>query len=64
MAEIESALDHHELVKIKLKADRATRSGWIAEIGERCGAEKVHVIGQVACFYRPNPEKPVVELPK
>ncbi len=64
LAEIESALDHHELVKIKLRADRETRTRWIAEISERCNAERVHVIGQVACFYRPNPKKTVVELPK
>ena len=63
MAEIESALDHHELVKIKLRSDRETRARWISEIAEGCGAEKVHVIGQVACFFRRNPEKPVVELP-
>ena len=64
MAEIESALDHHELVKIKLRADRETRAGWIREITDRCAAEKVHVIGQVACFFRRNPEKQVIELAK
>jgi RNA-binding protein len=63
MAEIEAALDHHELVKIKLKSDRETRTGWIREIAERCHAEKVHVIGQVACFFRRNSKKPVIELP-
>ena len=63
MAEIESALDHHELVKIKLKSDRETRTGWIREISDRCQAEKVHVIGQVACFFRRNKKKPVIELP-
>jgi len=62
--EIETALDHHELVKIKLKTDRETRAGWIAEISERCKAEKVHSIGQVASFFRRNPKKPVIELPK
>jgi RNA-binding protein len=64
MAEIESALDHHELVKIKLRSDRETRAGWVQDIIERTGAEKVHTIGQVASFFRRNPEKPVVELPK
>ena len=63
-AEIESALDHHELVKIKLKTDRETRAGWISEITQRCGAEKVHSIGQVACFFRRNRKKPVIELAK
>lgn len=64
MNEIESALDHHELVKLKLKADRETRKQWIAEIIERCNAEKVQTIGQVASFFRRNPEKPVVDLPR
>lgn len=64
LAEIELALNHHELVKIKLRSDRETRAGHIAEIARRFGAEQVHVIGQVACFFRRNPEKPVIELPK
>lgn len=63
MVEIESALEHHELVKIKLKTDRDTRKTWIDEIVASCGAEVVHSIGQVACFYRRNPKKQVVDLP-
>jgi RNA-binding protein len=63
MAEIESALDHHELVKIKLRGDRESRKQWIADIAQRCNAETVHTIGQVACFFRRNPKKTVVELP-
>jgi RNA-binding protein len=63
MAEIELALDHHELVKIKIRSDRDKRAACIDEIVRRCSAEKVHVIGQVACFFRRNPEKPLVDLP-
>ncbi len=63
MIEIESALKHHELIKIKLRADRDTRTVWIAQIGEQCSAEKVHVIGQVACFFRRNKKKPIIALP-
>lgn len=63
LAEIESALEHHELVKIKLKSDRDTRAQWIEQITQRFGAEKVHSIGQVASFFRRNPKKPVIELP-
>lgn len=63
MAEIESALEHHELIKIKLRSDRETRSGWAEEIVEKFGAEKVQSIGQVACFFRRNPKKPVIEFP-
>ena len=63
MAEIETALEHHELVKVKLKSDRDTRKAWIEEIAATCKAEVVHSIGQVASFYRRNPEKQVVNLP-
>jgi len=63
MVEIDSALDHHELVKIKLRGDRDTRNSWMDEIVKNTGAQKIHCIGQVACFFRRNPKKPVVELP-
>ena len=64
MAEIESALDHHELVKIKLRADRDTRAAWAEEIVSRRRAERVQAIGQVVCFFRRNAEKPVITLPE
>jgi RNA-binding protein len=63
MAEIEQALVHHELVKIKLRSDRETRNSWAEEIRRATGAEVVHAIGQVVCFYRKNPDKPVIDLP-
>ncbi len=61
--EIDSALDHHELIKVRIRAEREQRQEWMSEIAARCKAEQVHAIGQVACFYRRNPEKPVLELP-
>ena len=63
MAEIEGALEHHELIKIKLRSDRETRTKLAQEISKMSGAEMVHSIGQVACFFRRNPKKPVVEIP-
>ena len=63
MMEIESALQQHELVKIKLRADRETRTAWIAQISKQCSAEKIHVIGQVACFFRRNKKKPIIAIP-
>jgi RNA-binding protein len=62
-SEIETALDHHELVKFKLRSDRETRSAWVDEIVSSFGAESVQSIGQVASFFRRNRKKPVVELP-
>jgi len=64
MAEIESALDHHELVKIRIRSERSQRPAMIEAIADHCAAEKVHVIGQIACFFRRNPKKPVVALPE
>jgi len=64
MAEIESALDHHELIKVRLRTERQQRDVWAREIEDRCGAERVHAIGQVVSYYRRNPEKQVVNLPE
>ena len=64
VAEIEFALDHHELIKVRVRADRDTRAVLIDEIERRCGAEIVHSIGQIACYYRRNVEKRVIELPE
>jgi len=63
MNEIETALNSHELIKIKLRSDRETRSAWEDEIVSSFNAEPVHSIGQVACFFRRNKKKPVIELP-
>ena len=63
LAEIENALQHHELVKIKLRGDRGKRAEWMEEIEQHSGATPVHQIGQVACYFRRNPEKPVIALP-
>ena len=61
--EIELALDHHELIKIKLGADRETRKQFITDIGTRTGAELVQSIGQTASFYRGNAEAPMIHFP-
>ena len=63
MAEIEGALDQHELIKLKLRGDREQRQQWISTIGEQCQAELVLKIGQVACFFRRNTDEPKLELP-
>ena len=60
VAEIERALNDHELIKVKLRGEREQRKTWALSIAEQCKAELVHSIGQVACFYRKHPEKPVI----
>ena len=60
VAEIERALNDHELIKVKLKGEREERKAWALSISKECKAELVQTIGQVACFYRKHPEKPVI----
>ena len=61
IAEIERALNDHELIKVKLRSDRETRQAWAGSIAKQCRAELVQTIGQVACYYKKHPEKPVVD---
>ncbi len=63
MAEIELALEHHELIKIKLRGDKEQRQQWQHSIDKSCKAETVQSIGQVTCLYRKNKDKPKVALP-
>lgn len=57
-AEFESTIDHHELIKIKVRAgDRQTRDTIISELCEKSGAILVQRIGNVALLYKQNPEK-------
>ncbi len=64
MSEIEIALDKHELIKIKIRMDRETRSQYIEQIIAQTDAEKVHAIGQTLTIFRPNPKHPQFELPR
>ncbi|MEN8261193.1 MAG: ribosome assembly RNA-binding protein YhbY [Pseudomonadota bacterium] len=58
LAEIESALDHHELIKVKIKADdREARKQAGASICAATGAETVQSIGQILTIYRKHPDK-------
>ncbi|MBK1718555.1 ribosome assembly RNA-binding protein YhbY [Thiocystis violacea] len=58
LAEIEIALAHHELLKIRINAgDREERDAAISLIQERTQAELVSRVGHVAAFYRYNPMK-------
>lgn len=58
LAEIDNALDHHELIKVRVRCDdREERKRMIDEIRTRSGAELIQRIGQIAVLYRKNPEK-------
>lgn len=64
MAEIELALEHHELIKVKVpEEDRDIRNAIHATIAEHAKAVLVQAIGKVAVFYRPAAE-PKMRLPR
>ena len=61
--ELETTLEHHELIKVKVNAgDREERDALITQICERAGCELVQRIGHIAILYRPA-KKPVIRLP-
>lgn len=58
MAEIDVALDAHELIKIKLAgADKPAREAMIAELGKRLRGHVIGSIGGVVILYRKNKDK-------
>ena len=63
MAEIELALEHHELVKMKLAGNGEERKTMVEKIAANTGAVLVQSIGHTASFYR-EAEKPKMTLPK
>ncbi len=54
LKEIEQAIAHHELIKIKLGGvDKETRKTMTQTICEKLGATAIQNIGQMAVIYRP-----------
>lgn len=54
--ELELALDHHELLKIKFANGRQGADAIIRQILERTGATLIQSIGGTATIYRKRPE--------
>lgn len=64
IGELTLALDHHELVKLRLSgADREQRKAQVDEISSRSGAELVQTIGHTATLWRRNEKEPKLPLP-
>jgi len=57
LAEIELSLDSHELIKVKIRAERDERKLISEKICADTGAELIQTIGQIAVIYRLNPDK-------
>ncbi|WP_460763932.1 ribosome assembly RNA-binding protein YhbY [Lysobacter fragariae] len=65
VAEVDLALEHHELIKIKVAAeDREARDAMIDQIAERAEAALVQRIGHTAVLYRPSKDKRHIVLPR
>ena len=65
VAEVELALEHHELIKIKVAAaDREARDAMMADLAQRAGAALVQRIGHTAVLYRQARDKRHILLPR
>ena len=65
IAEIESTMLKHELIKIKLRvSDREEKQEVINKIIELSKAELVQVIGGVLVIYKPFEDNPDIILPR
>jgi len=64
VAEIDYALNHHELIKIKIPTeDRETKALIVEAICRETNAIKVQVIGKTLIVYRQSEEKKI-HIPK
>ena len=65
LSELEIALAHHELIKIKVSVgDRDDRRAAVEKIAAASNGIIVQQVGQVAVLFRRNHEKPVIVFPK
>lgn len=65
LTEYDSALEHHELIKVKVRVgDRKARDSMIEDLCARAGAQLIQRIGNVALLYKENPEKKKIQLPR
>ena len=61
--ELKSALEHHELIKIKVRgSDREQRDVVISKLTTTAGAELVGRIGNVASIYKASKDNPKIRL--
>ncbi|WP_115719391.1 ribosome assembly RNA-binding protein YhbY [Gallaecimonas mangrovi] len=64
LAEIDQALEHHELIKVKVPTkDRELKESIFETIAQQLSAAKVQMIGHIVIIYRPAKE-PVIRLPR
>jgi RNA-binding protein len=65
VAEVDGALEHHELIKVKVAAeDRDARDAMVEELARRAGAALVQRIGHTAVLFRPSKDNRRIVLPR
>jgi len=62
-SELEIAIAHHELIKIKVAGDRDERRKIISQLTEHTDSHVIQQVGQVAVLFKRNHEKPRIEFP-
>lgn len=62
---IDTALQSHELIKVKIAAERKDREQLVPVIEERLDCECVGTVGRMAILYRehPDPERRKIQFP-
>jgi len=64
LAEFETTLLHHELIKMSVRVgDRATRNAIIEKLCTVSSAALIQRVGNMALLYRENPEKKKIVIP-
>lgn len=64
LAEFESTLSYHELIKVRVRiGDRAARDDIIEKLCLQGSAELVQRIGNIALLFRSNPDKQSIRVP-
>jgi RNA-binding protein len=65
MAEYESTITHHELIKVRIRVgDRGARNAIIDELCASSSAELIQRVGNVALIYRENADEKKIIIPR
>ncbi len=62
LQEIDKTLRLHELIKIRVMAERPEREAMLSEICQRLEAAPVQHIGRILVIFKPNPEAHKIEI--
>jgi len=64
LQELDSTLEHHELIKVKLRAgDRDSRDQALEQLVAQSRATLITRIGNIATLYRPRKKNPRIAVP-